>query len=95
MSIPDEKTKLKTLQVRLKAVEKENKLLKQTLQQTLWMAAEYAKKDRLFSAYTINMAIDNVKRCGVKINCDYISDEYLGPWSSDIGYFLCSNRKII
>jgi hypothetical protein len=69
------------------ALKKENAALKKALKNTLWMAAEYAKVQSAFSAYTVNKAMEVAEASGVNHGAKYVSDEYLGRWIPNFSYF--------
>ena len=65
------------------SLKKERHKLRQTLQEQnkiIWMAAEYASREGVFSPSMVNNAIDSIKNCGIVVNCDYVPDKILGAW---------------
>ena len=65
----------------------ENRQLKNALKDVLWMAAEFASKEKVFAPYIVNQAIDVARRYRIPLNQGYVRDRYLGHWNPRLGYF--------
>ena len=72
----------------------ENRILKKTIKDILWMAAEYAKKVGVFAPYVVNQAIDVSHRYHIPIGDQrYIADKYLGHWNPYTQCFELPRKK--